>query len=126
MSLTEGDSGVISPPVNEDGSYDKGLQCLWLLSTSDGSRIRLRCDRVELAKCKDLGRDSPDWRDYLVISPTWAFRKSWVYCGHATKLAALTHTSICEQMAVAFRSDESADSNKGFHCTYEAIPAAEV
>ena len=127
MNLKLGDKGVISTSSGPDGSYLKGLQCLWLLSTVDDSRIRLSCDRIELTECKDLGRDSPDWQDYLVISPTWAFRKSWVYCGHATKLKTLTHTSICQTMAVAFRSDENADeSNKGFHCTYEAIPAKSV
>lgn len=43
------------------------------------------------------------FKDYLIVSPLWTFKKSWVYCGHATTLTALTHTSVCDKMAVAFR-----------------------
>ena len=28
---------------------------------------------------------APEWRDYLVISPLWSFKRSWLYCGHATR-----------------------------------------
>ena len=40
---------------------------------------------------------------FLPVSPLWSFKKSWVYCGHATTLTALTHVSLCDKMAVAFR-----------------------
>ena len=39
----------------------------------------------------------------IPVSPLWTFKKSWVYCGHATTLTALTHVSLCDKMAVAFR-----------------------
>ena len=77
---------------------------------------------VELASCGPVGRDAPQWRDYLIVSPLWSFKKSWVYCGKATRMTALTHTSLCDKMAVAFRSaGDNRFGLKGFHCEYEAI-----
>ena len=84
--------------------------------------MRLICDTVELASCGPIGRDAPSWRDYLVVSPLWSFKKSWVYCGHATTMTALTHTSLCDKMAVSFRSGGDNEFGlKGFHCTYQVI-----
>lgn len=76
---------------------------------------------LQLEPCGRLGRGSPDWRDYLVVSPLWSFRKSWVYCGPATSVTALRHTSVCDQMAVAFRTDRNGGGARGFHCVYHVV-----
>ena len=34
---------------------------------------------------KDPSGKIPTWSDLLIISPTWQFSKSWVYCGEVTK-----------------------------------------
>ena len=51
----------------------------------------------------------------------WTFKKSWVYCGKATTVSAIVHTSLCDKMAIAFRSNDNEKRYKGFHCTYSVI-----
>ena len=66
---------------------------------------------------------APEWRDYLVISPLWSFKRSWLYCGHATSVRHVKHISLCHKMALSFRSNNNHNCNKGFHCTYTVIPS---
>ena len=65
--------------------------------------------------------NSPEWKDYLVISPLWNFKRSWLYCGHATKVRNVKNTSLCHKMAVSFRSNNNHNCMKGFFCTYRVI-----
>ena len=80
-----------------------------------------RCDTIHLESCGVAGGFAPNWRDYLVISPMWTFKKSWVYCGKATTVSAIVHTSLCDKMAISFRSNDNEKRYKGFHCTYTII-----
>ena len=74
-SLKVGDTGVIHSP-GFPAPYPDSASCLWLLQTDDPDhRIVLNCDVINLESCGVLGRDSPRWRDYLVISPLWSFKK---------------------------------------------------
>ena len=83
--------------------------------------FKCRCDMIDLEPCGVAGGFAPNWRDYLIISPMWTFKKSWVYCGKATTISAISHTSLCDKMAIAFRSDDNEKRYKGFHCTYTVI-----
>ena len=83
--------------------------------------FKCRCDMIDLEPCGVAGGFAPNWRDYLIISPMWTFKKSWVYCGKATTISAISHTSLCDKMAIAFRSDDNEKRHKGFHCTYTVI-----
>eukprot|EP00095_Tigriopus_kingsejongensis_P012540 maker-scaffold262_size232883-snap-gene-1.9 protein:Tk12540 transcript:maker-scaffold262_size232883-snap-gene-1.9-mRNA-1 annotation:"rendezvin" len=118
--LREGDNGTVMSP-NFPDPYPDNENCLWLLQTVlPELRITLTCDTIQLESCGPLGKDSPMWKDYLIISPLWSFKKSWVYCGHATTMTALRHTSLCDKMAIAFRSNANGKRHRGFHCTYQA------
>ena len=52
--LKLGDFGNVTSP-GFPSSYPSSLQCLWLMQTEDGSRIRLTCSRVQLQSCGTLG-----------------------------------------------------------------------
>ena len=73
--------------------------------------------------CGDPEGNPPDWRDYLVISPLWSFKRSWLYCGAAasTDIKSVRHTSLCHKMAVSFRSNNNQNCHQGFFCTYRVI-----
>jgi len=34
-----------------------------------------RFSPLQLQGCALMGKDSPTWRDYLIISPLWSFKK---------------------------------------------------
>ena len=62
----------------------------------------------------------PAWSTVLIISPTWQFTKSWVYCGQATtRLGTITHISTCNKMAVIYRAD-TRDQGE-FTCSFHVI-----
>ena len=63
--------------------------------------LQLVCDKIELEPCGSQNGFAPSWRDYLIVSPLWNFKKSWVYCGHATTLTSIKHTSVCNQASNA-------------------------
>ena len=84
-------------------------------------RIRLTCTTLHLESCGEMDREAPMWKDYLIISPSWDFRKSWVYCGQAVTVNSLTHTSLCDKMAITFRSNGNAAGLQGFECSYQVI-----
>ncbi len=84
-------------------------------------RCSLTCSDIKLESCGTLDKYSPKWKDYLIISPLWSFKKSWVYCGHATTVTALRHTSLCDKLAVAFRSNVNGRRFKGFTCQYRVF-----
>ena len=82
----------------------------------------LSCDEIHLESCGVAGPLAPNWRDVLIVSPLWTFKKSWVYCGRATKdIKAIKHTSICHRMAVTFRSNDNHLQYMGFHCSYKVV-----
>jgi hypothetical protein len=56
-------------------------------------------DMIQLESCGAQNGFAPSWKDHLIISPLWNFKKSWVYCGFATTLTSIKHTSICSQVA---------------------------
>lgn len=115
--LMWGDSGVIESP-NFPHPYEPNMDCLWLLKTADeDARIQLVCDTIQLESCGGQNGFAPSWKDYLIISPLWNFKKSYVYCGFATTLNTIKHTSVCDQMAITFRSNNNAKNYQGFRCT---------
>ncbi|TRY78688.1 hypothetical protein TCAL_04232 [Tigriopus californicus] len=123
--LREGDNGTVKSS-NFPYPYPDNENCLWLLQTVDPDlRVALTCDTIHLESCGTLGKNSPMWKDYLIISPLWSFKKSWVYCGHATTMTALRHISLCDKMAIAFRSNENGKRYQGFHCTYQVFRSEE-
>ena len=120
-NLTLGSTGVIESP-NFPQKYGANVECLWLISSVEGHKVKLSCDTIELESCGMAGGVSPNWRDYLIISPMWTFKKSWVYCGRATKdIKSIVHTSICERLGVTFRSNDNQKQYAGFHCLYEIV-----
>ncbi len=124
MTLKAGDKGEIASPGWPDEPYPSNSACLWALGATGDARIRLRCDQIDLPPNRPMNGDSPDWNDVLIVSPTFKFTKSWAYCGHATKGQTVVHESLCNHMAVSFKSDGIDDGKKGFHCTYEVISDA--
>eukprot|EP00091_Calanus_sinicus_P007432 TRINITY_DN18495_c0_g1_i1.p1 TRINITY_DN18495_c0_g1~~TRINITY_DN18495_c0_g1_i1.p1 ORF type:complete len:198 (-),score=53.35 TRINITY_DN18495_c0_g1_i1:102-695(-) len=118
-NLKIGDSGVISSPNNSSAS------CVWLLHTTQAAEIQIVCTSVNLPQCKavDSSGSTPAWSNVLIISPTWQFTKSWVYCGRATdRLGAITHISTCNKMAVIYRADNKDNTEQGeFTCSYQVI-----
>ena len=62
--------------------------------------FKLVCDTIKLEPCGSQNGFAPSWRDFLIVSPLWNFKKSWVYCGHATTLTSIKHTSVCNQVWV--------------------------
>eukprot|EP00090_Calanus_glacialis_P043392 TRINITY_DN76819_c0_g1_i1.p1 TRINITY_DN76819_c0_g1~~TRINITY_DN76819_c0_g1_i1.p1 ORF type:complete len:195 (-),score=42.29 TRINITY_DN76819_c0_g1_i1:95-679(-) len=115
-NLKIGDSGVISSPHNSTDS------CVWLLHTTQSAEIQIVCTSVNLPQCKAVD-SSVAWSNVLIISPTWQFTKSWVYCGRATdRLGAITHISTCNKMAVIYRADSKDLTGLGeFTCSYQVV-----
>merc|ERR1719474_1693996 len=89
-------------------SANSSHSCVWLLHTTQEAEIQIVCTSVHLPQCKatDKAGTIPSWNTVLIISPTWQFTKSWVYCGQATnRLGPITHISTCNKMAVIYRAD---------------------
>jgi len=61
----------------------------------------------------------PNLDNVLLISPSWDFTKSFVYCGRATeRLGLVTHISHCGRMTVIYRHSKPSNTSPSFSCTY--------
>ncbi|XP_023345236.1 uncharacterized protein LOC111714375 [Eurytemora carolleeae] len=115
-NLKIGQSGVIESPVGESIN-----NCVWLLHTETDAEISLTCDIINLPNCLTTGDPTkiPTWSDILIISSTWKFTDSRVYCGQATdRLGYVHHISTCNRMALVFRSEAGLPEGYGFKCRW--------
>ena len=117
MKIFANTSGFIdSPDINKDGFYEKNLDCIWTITVSDQSIVKLTFESFNLEELNDY---TGKCRDYVQVNDGSSSAEPLidVFCG---KRKPDRIQSSSNRLFIYFKTDDLNEA-KGFRIRYEAV-----